>query len=213
MNIAASLWFFIKVPELLQATRWALKMQRIPLAVIAVCMLLLAGQLALVRTIALVLYLAVPMALVVGSLACLREPLHPVTGLGLARRGAERLAFGLILWAAWGASLSSGFYKTQGISSFGLMAPVPAFSAVAVLLIVGWRHIRADRQRQLVQAHRAELNALALDFERGERQRQQEFMAMLTHELKAPLSTLGMVIGFAAPSASMPGWPWGRCAR
>ena len=204
LNLAASLWFFVKVLELLQAPRWALKMQRIPLAMMAVCMLLLlAGELALARTIALVLYLAVPMALVVGSLACPREPLHPVTGFGLARRGAERVAFGLILWAAWGASLSSGFYKTQDVSAFGLMAPVPAFSAVAVLLIVGWRHIRAERQRQLGQAHRAELNALALDFERGERQRQQEFMAMLTHELKAPLSTLGMVIGSAAPSVSM----------
>jgi signal transduction histidine kinase len=205
LNMAMSLWFFVKVLELLQASRWALKMQRVPLALMAVCLLLLLvfGQLALVRKIELVLYLAVPLGLVVGSLACRREPLHPVTGLGLARRGAERLAFGLVLWAAWGTSFSGGLYRAQDISFFGVMAPIAAFSSVGVLLVLGWRHIRADRQRQDEQQHRAELNTLALDFERGERLRQQEFMSMLTHELKAPLSTLGMVIGSATPSASM----------
>jgi signal transduction histidine kinase len=204
LNMAMSLWFFVKVLELLQASRWALKMQRVPLALMAVCLLLLVfGQLALVRKIALVLYLAVPLGLVVGSLACRREPLHPVTGLGLARRGAERLAFGLVLWAAWGTALSGGLYRAQDVYFFAVMAPIAAFSSVGVLLLVGWRHIRADRQRQDEQQHRAELNTLALDFERGERLRQQEFMSMLTHELKAPLSTLGMVIGSATPSASM----------
>jgi signal transduction histidine kinase len=204
LNLAASLWFFIKVLELLQAPRWALKVQRLPLALMGVCfLLLLSGQLALVRTIDLVLYLAVPLGLVVASMACQREPLNPVTGLGLARRGAERVAFGAVLWAAWGASLSSGFFKTQDISVFGLLAPVPAFSAVSVLIIVGWRRLRADRTRQLEQQHRAELNTLALNFERGERRRQQEFMGMLTHELKAPLSTLGMVLGSTAASATM----------
>lgn len=204
LNIAVSLWFFMKVLELLQAPRWALKLQRAPLALMAVCVLLLvAGQLALVRMIDLVLYFAVPLGLVAASLACRREPLQPVTGLGLARRGAERLAFGMVMCAAWVASLSSGFYKTQDVSFFGLLAPVPAFSAVGVLLVVGWRRIQTDRQRQVAHRHRAELDALALDFERGERQRQQEFMSMLTHELKAPLSTLGMVIGSSTPSASM----------
>ena len=204
LNMAVSLWFFMKVLELLHASRWALKLQRVSLALLAGCLLLLvSGQLALARTIELVLYLLVPLGLVVGSLACRREPLHTVTGLGLARRGAERLAFSLVLWAAWSASFSSGIHRTQHISFFGLVAPIAAFSSVGVLLLVGWQRIRADRQRQVEQQHRAELNALALDFERGERQRQQEFMRMLTHELKAPLSTLGMVIGSAAPSASM----------
>ena len=204
LNIAVSLWFFVKVLELLEAPPWALKLQRAPLTLMAVCLLLLlSGQLALVRTFELVLYLAVPLCLVAASLACRRAPLHSVNGLGLARRGAEQLAFGVVLWAAWGASFSSGFYKTQDVSFFGLLAPLPAFSAVGVLLVVGWRRIQTDRQRQAAHRHRAELDALALEFERGERQRQQEFMSMLTHELKAPLSTLGMVIGSTTPSASM----------
>lgn len=85
----------------------------------------------------------------------------------------------------------------------GMLTPVPALGAVGVLLLVGWRQIQTDRQHQAEQEHRAELNALALNFERGERQRQQEFMGMLTHELKAPLSTLGLVIGSSTTSASM----------
>ena len=204
VNLALSLWFFIKVLELLQVPHWALKLQRVPLALMALCMLLLvAGQLALVRTIEMALYATVPLGLVAASLACQHESQQPATGLGRVRRSAQCLALGGALWAAWGASLSSGFYKTWAASSFGQLAPIPAFSAVAVVAVVGWRRISAQKRSQVEHQHRAELNAQALDFERGERQRQQEFMNMLTHELKAPLSTLGMVIGSTAPSASM----------
>ena len=204
MNMAASIWFFMKVLELLKAPRWVLTLQYGTLAVIVCCFVPLAiGQLALVRTTVIMLYFTVLIGLVVGSLKCQREPLHPVTAVGLARRVAERLGFGLVLGAAWIASLPIGVFKTQELSFFGVLIPIATCSAVGVLLVVGWRHIRADRQRQVEQLHRAELNALALDFERSERQRQQEFMTMLTHELKAPLSTLGMVIGSPAASASM----------
>ncbi len=204
LNMAVSLCFFIKVLKLLQAPRWALLVQRVPLALMAVCLLLLmSGQLALVRMIDLVLYQAVLLGLVFSSLACRREPLRPLTTLGLARRVAERIGLGLVLAAAWVASFSSGFYKTQEISFFGMLTPIAAICAVGVLVLVGWQRIRVDRAQQVARQHRAELNALALDFERGERQRQQEFMGMLTHELKAPLSTLGMVIGSTAASATM----------
>lgn len=203
LNMAISLWFFMKVLELIQAPRWALVMQRVPLALLALCLLLVvSGQLALARMISLVLYLAVPLGLMVSSLACRSEPLQP-TVLGLTRRATERVGFGLVLVAAWVASFPSGISKTQELSFFGILTPIVAICSVGVLVVVGWRHLRADRQHQLEQAHRAELNTLALNFERGERQRQQEFMSMLTHELKAPLSTLGMVIGSATPSASM----------
>ena len=68
-----------------------------------------------------------------------------------------------------------------------------------------WRRIRVDGRQRMEKQRQSELNALALEFERGERQRQQEFMVMLTHELKAPLSTLGLVMGSPAASASMHG--------
>jgi signal transduction histidine kinase len=204
LNMAISLWFFMKVLELMQAPRWALLMQRVPLALLALCLLLVvSGQLAFARMIGLVLYLAVPLGLMVSSLACRREHLQPVTVLGLTRRVTERVGFGLVLVAAWVASFPSGVFKTQELSFFGILTPIAAICAVGVLLLVGWQRIRADRQQQVAQQHGAELNALALDFERGERQRQQEFMGMLTHELKAPLSTLGMVIGSTAASPTM----------
>lgn len=204
MNMGVSLWFFIRVLELLQAPRWVLQMLRLPLAVMACgCGFMLMGQLTLVRTLDIGLYLAVPMCLLLAGLACTREPLPQRTALGLIRQGAERLGFGLLLVVAWMPSLPSGFFKTQELSFFGLFAPFATLSAVGVLVMVGWLRLRADRQRQMQQVHRSELNAQALEFERGERQRQQEFMGMLTHELKAPLSTLGMVLGSATVSASM----------
>jgi signal transduction histidine kinase len=204
LNMGVSLWFFIRVLELLHAPRWALQLLRLPLAVMACGTgLMMTGHLTLVRTLDIGLYIAVPLCLLLAGLACVREPLLSRTTVGLAQRGAERLALGLLLFLAWIPSLPSGFFKTQEQSFFALFTPFATLSAVGVLVLVGWRRIRADRQRQVEQVHRAELNALALDFERGERQRQQEFMAMLTHELKAPLSTLGMVVGSATPSASM----------
>lgn len=208
LNLAVSLWFFIKVLELLQASTWARKLQGALLTLLAVgALLLLSGQLALARSLQLTLYMAVPLALVVVSLTCPQAPRDAGTcigrSLGWARRGAQHLAFGVVLWTAWVTSFTGGFYRTQDISFFAWAGPTAAFSAVGVLLVVSLRRIRADRQRQLEYRHRAELNALALDFERNERQRQQEFMAMLTHELKAPLSTLGIVIGSPTPSASM----------
>lgn len=206
LNVAVSLWFFIKVLEQLQTPPWALKLQRIPLILLAVCwLLLLSGQLAQARTVALALQLVVPLGLVVASLACPREPRDPATGLvlGLTWRSAERLAFGLVLWTAWATSFSSGLYKTQDIYFFATIGPVSVLSTVGVLFVVGWWRTHADRKRKLEQRHRAEMDALALDYERGERQRQQEFMDMLTHELKAPLSTLAMVIGSPTPSSSM----------
>ena len=204
LNAAVSLWFFMRVLKLLGASTWALKLQRVPFALLLVCLLLLlSDQLAWSRTLLLALYLTVPLGLVAASLTCLREPLEPVTGLGLVRRAAERLAFGLMLWAAWLVSFISGHHRTQDISFTWVMGPIAALSAVGVLLVVSWQRLRADQHRQAEARQRAELDALALDFERNERQRQQEFMAMLTHELKAPLSTLGIVIGSPTPSASM----------
>ncbi len=202
LNKGINLWFFIKVLELLHVPRWALQLQRLPLAVLACCFVLLVNrQLALVRTIDLLLYPAVPIILLLGSMARENEPL--LAGPGLARRCAQRMGFGLLLAAAWAASLTSGVFKTQEFSFFCLVMPIMTFGAVGMLVALGWRRFQTDRQRQVQMAHRAELNALALDFERSERQRQQEFMTMLTHELKAPLSTLGMVIGSPVASATM----------
>ena len=106
---------------------------------------------------------------------------------------------------AWGASFPTGFYKTQALSFSGVVLPLVVSSAVAVVLVVVWHRLRVDRQRQEERQRQAELTALALAFERGERQRQQEFMVMLTHELKAPLSTLGLVLGAPVTSSAMRG--------
>ena len=206
LNLALSLWFFGRVLQRLEAPRGALRALRVPLALIALGPLLLwLGELALLRLLMLALYLGLPILLVLTSLACRREPLSPATPLGLLRRGVEKLAFALLLLIAWATSFPNGFYKTQDLSFFGVMLPLCASSAVGVMLVVVWRRLRADRQRQDDRQRQAALDALALASERGERQRQQEFMVMLTHELKAPLSTLGLVLGAPVASPAMRG--------
>lgn len=206
LNLAVSLWFFTRVLTVLQAPRWALLLQRVPLALMGLTVIpLLAGQLALARTLGLALYLVVPVGLVLAAFACRREPLDPARRFGLSRRGLERLAFGLVLVIAWGASFATGFHKTRPESFFGLTFPIAGISAVGVLLVVTWRRIRVDGRQRMEKQRQSELNALALEFERGERERQQAFMVMLTHELKAPLTTLGLVMSAPVASASMLG--------
>ena len=206
LNLALSLWFFGRVLQRLLAPRWALLALRAPLALMTLGPLLLwLGELALLRLLFLALYVGLPILLVMTSLACRREPLNPVTPLGLLRRGVEKLAFALLLLIAWGTSFPTGFYKTQDLSFFGVMLPLCASSAVGVMLVVVWQRLRTDRRRQDDRQRQAALDALALASERGERQRQQEFMVMLTHELKAPLSTLGLVLGAPVASATMRG--------
>lgn len=204
LNLAVSLWFFIKVQKLFKASPRALLLLRLPLAIILLCPLLIwGGHTALLRVIFFVLYMAIALALIASSLTFEHQPLQTKSRFSLVKRRAQQAGFGLVIGISWIASLSTGFYKTQHISIFGLLTPIGAMSALGVLLLVGWHRIQTDRQLQVEQKRQAELTAVALDFERGERQRQQEFMAMLTHELKGPLSTLGMVIGSPAPSTSM----------
>ncbi len=206
LNLALSLWFFGRVLQRLEAPRWSLLALRVPLALMALGPLLLwLGELALLRLLLLALYAGLPILLVLTSLVCRREPLNPATPLGLLRRGVEKLAFALLLLIAWATSFPTGFYKTQDLSFFGVMLPLCASSAVGVMLVVVWQRLRTDQRRQDDRQRQAALDALALASERGERQRQQEFMVMLTHELKAPLSTLGLVLGAPVASATMRG--------
>ena len=204
LNMAVSLWFFIKVMELFKVPRLPLQLLRLVLAGLALGpLLVVSGQVPLARLIHFALSLSIPVGLMISSLTCQRTPLYPVTGLGLLKRGAEHLLFSLVLGIAWLSSFPAGFYKTLDFSLFIQLAPIGVMCMVGVLMLVSWHRIRADRQRELAQYRQAELTALALEFERGERQRQQEFMSMLTHELKAPLSTVGMVIGSPDATANM----------
>ncbi len=204
LNLAVSLWFFIKVQQLFKASPRALLLLRLLLAVILLCPLLIwAGQLALLRLVFFGLYMTIALGLVASSLTFEQKPLPSNSKFSLVKRRAQQAGFSLVIGISWTASLSAGFYKTQHISFFGLLTPIYVMCALGVLLLVGWQRMQTDRQLQVEHKRQAELNAIALDFERGERQRQQEFMAMLTHELKGPLSTLGMVIGSPAASSTM----------
>lgn len=204
LNMAVSLWFFTRVLTLLDAPKRMLRVQHLSLGVIALGALpVLAGQLALARGFVFLLYAAVPVGLVASGAFCLRGLEAPDTRWGRFRRMAERWLLGFALWTAWMASFSVGMHRAQDLSFIVVMMTLFTLCAVGVLLVAVWRRVDAHRQQQAADRHRAELGALALEFERGERKRQQEFMAMLTHELKAPLSTLAMVIGSPSASASM----------
>ncbi len=204
LNLAVTLWFFVKVLVQLRAARWLLRLAWVPAAgVVLSSLLLLAGQLVAFRLFYVGLVLLVTLGLLFSGLARQREPQASASRLHAARELAGRLGFGVVMAAAWVASFPAGVHQTQDLTYAQMAAPVGMLMAVGVVFLVALRSLRDDRQRLLDDQRRAELAAQALVFERGERVRQQEFMTMLTHELKAPLSTLGLVIGSPLANDSM----------
>lgn len=204
LNQLVSLWFFLKVLELFQAATWALRAQRLLLAAVAAnALFLLLGQEGLFRLAGASLHLLVLIVLLMSGFACRMEAPALAARTAWPARLAKQFGLGLLMAMAWIGSFVSGFFKTLEPSLLALIVPVPIVGAIGMLLVVGARRIRQESLRRQQEKREAELRDQALVFERGERQRQQEFMVMLTHELKAPLSTLGMVLGTATPSDSM----------
>ena len=203
-NQMVSLWFIGMVLELFRAAAWARRAQGLLLvAVAANAAFLLFDHDALFRLVGAALHLLTLVVLLCCGFAC---PVHPPTTharLRLPLRLARQLGVGLLMALTWIGAFVSGFYKTSEPSAVALIVPVPIVGAIGVLLILGLRQMREDSLRQQQARREAGLREQALVLERGERQRQQEFMMMLTHELKAPLSTLGMVLNTATPSDTM----------
>ncbi len=204
LNLAVTLWFFVKVLVQLRAARWLLRLAGLPAAAVVVALvLLLAGQLVAFRLFYVGLLLLIPLGLLFSGLARQREPQAAASRLHAAREGASRLGFGVLMAAAWVASFPAGLHQTQDLGFAQMAAPVGMLMAVGVVFLVAWRSLRDDRRRLRDDQRRTELAVQALASERGDRQRQQEFMTMLTHELKAPLSTLGLVVGSPLANDSM----------
>jgi signal transduction histidine kinase len=204
LNPVVNIWFFMKVLDLFEAPPWALQMQRWLLGAMVVNgVLIFGGQLILSRKLAPWLFLLAGVGLFVATMACRRAPLMQPNAYAKARRMVERLGLGSAMAVGWVASSPLGRFKTKDQVVIGLVAPVAFLAVFGFLALVAWLRILHDRKALVLKERQDELNELALDFERGERQRQQEFMVMLTHELKAPLSTLGLVLGTPTASDSM----------
>jgi signal transduction histidine kinase len=112
------------------------------------------------------------------------------------------LGVGCVFGLAWLSCFPIGFYNllSMGPAMFVLLS---AFTSTAFVLMLVWRQRNQTVARQASIEMQSRLADIALQLERDERERQQEFMVMLTHELKAPLSTLGMVLQSSGGSASM----------
>ena len=168
LNLAVTLWFFIKVLVQLRAARWLLRLVWLPAAAVVVALvLLLAGQLVASRVLYFELVLLVPLGLLFSGLARQREPQASASRLHAARDVAARLGFGVLMAAAWVASFPAGLHQTQDLGFAQMAAPVGMLMAVGVVFLMASRSLRDDRQRLRDDQRRAELAAQALAFERG----------------------------------------------
>lgn len=201
LNQVVSLWFFIKVMQLFEAARWALHMQRLLLVMVLLNgAFLLIDQEVTFRLNGAFLHLLVLIALLVSGFACQVGIPQPPARFRTCVRLLKQFSLGLLMALAWIGSFVSGFFRSEGPSPAVLMVPLPIIGAVGMLFFVGLRQVQQENTRRQQEKLQEELRELALLLERGERERQREFMVMLTHELKAPLSTLGIVL--LAPNTS-----------
>lgn len=207
LNPIVSLWFLLKVLELFQAARWALRMERLLMVLFALnTLVLLSGQEALFRWLGVMVHAPALLAILLSGFACQVDPPGPILRSGQAAslvRIGKQFGLGLLMASSWIGIFVSGFFKTSEPSLVALIVPLPIAGAVGVLLAISLRRMRMESLQRSLKQRQAELDAQALQSERAERARQQEFMVMLTHELKAPLSTLGLVLGGPAATASM----------
>lgn len=112
------------------------------------------------------------------------------------------LGVGLVFGLSWVSCFPIGFYNFLSIGPL-LFVLLSAFTSTAFVLMLVWRQRNQTVQRQAAAELQSGLAEKALQLERKERERQQEFMVMLTHELKAPLSTLGMVLQSSGGNPTM----------
>jgi signal transduction histidine kinase len=194
INPIFSLWFFYILLRQFSGPLWAVRLQQgffITLLISLSAYLL--GDVALARSLIFFQYgLGILIILLTGATCAMsgdmfEQPVAPAKAVMLA------LSAGILFGTAWLSCFPVGFY---GVMSFGpaLFVLLSAFTSAAFVLMLVWRQRNQTVAKQAAAELQANLTDRALQLERDERERQQEFMVMLTHELKAPLSTLGMVL-------------------
>jgi signal transduction histidine kinase len=203
LNPILSFWFFMCVANEFNLPRWIRTVQKVFMGLLFLNLLLyLTGQAAAARVLHLGNFLlGFPLAVLAGAFC------SDAVGLVRSRRSRfilmmRGIGFALLFAMAWFSSYPIGFYRVVATGP-AIALGGGIISSVLLLYI-----ILTDRRQKAVVQHtqrqyQDRMAAAALQFERDERVRQQEFMVMLTHELKAPLSAVGMVLHSAQVSASM----------
>ncbi len=205
VNPIASMWYCLVVITLFSAPPLAQRALKAHIGCsVFVALLFALGYLDLARNL---LVLLVFIGFVLMPVAALFLPMpRPVSRSFWARLKAVAgwLGLALMLPFAWLASFPGSNVFRHEPFSLSLLLAIAAIAS-GVLLVATWKRLGDVRAQRQADRRQAELTAQALTMERGERERQQEFMMMLTHELKAPLSTLGLVFGSPNASPQMQG--------
>ena len=205
VNPIASMWYCLVIITLFSAPPLAQRMLKAHIGCSCVAALLFVlGYLDVARNL---LVLLVLVGFVLMPVAALLLPIpRPVSQSRAARLQAVArwLGLALMLPFAWLASFPGGNVFRYEPYSLSVLLAIAAIAS-GVLLVATWQRLGEVRAQRQADRRQAELTAQALTMERGERERQQEFMMMLTHELKAPLSTLGLVFGTPNASPQMQG--------
>ena len=116
----------------------------------------------------------------------------------ISRRGLILFYFTSALLVSISASMALGLVKAPPAMLYNLLVS-SVFTGVIIVVLL---HLRVSRmeQRRLQVSTQLAISQHQVEQERQQRQEQGKFMAMLTHELKTPLSVMRMVLGSRAPS-------------
>jgi signal transduction histidine kinase len=203
LNAALSLWFFYVLLRQFSGPPWTRQLHQVFFISIAIglCAHLL-GYTDAARAMMITHYGAGFFVIALTGAACVLQGQMVVRPIDAPRNLLLGLSVGVLFGIAWLSCFPIGFYNVLQTGP-ALFLLVSAFTSTAFVLMLVWRQRNQTVARQAAAELQVGLADKALQLERDERERQQEFMVMLTHELKAPLSTLGMVLQSSGGSPSM----------
>ena len=203
LNGALSLWFFYVLLRQFSGPPWTRQLHQMFFISLAIGVgAYLLGYTAAARAMMITHYGVGFFVIALTGAACVLQGQMVVRPLGAPRKLLLALGIGVLFGIAWLSCFPIGFYNVMETGP-ALFVLVSAFTSTAFVLMLVWRQRNQSVARQAAAELQAGLADRALQLERDERERQQEFMVMLTHELKAPLSTLGMVLQSSGGSPSM----------
>jgi signal transduction histidine kinase len=197
---ASTVWFHWHFLREFNPPRWGMRGLQALMALLPLeWLLLLAGQTSAALQLN-VVAVSLTLLLLLGMVWRTTSPDRQATQL-LSRRNLLTI-YGLMLLTLGSATLPAlGWLPSLPWGTSG----VPLYAFVSALLVASALHARA---KKLTAAHRQALTTLTLvqqqaAQERSRREEQEQFLAMLTHELATPLAVASLAIGGLSESSAM----------
>jgi len=198
--IPGAVWFDYQLLREYKPSKWLMRLLLVQAALLPFeIALFFAGQAAWVLHFNAVMLMVEPVtALLLAITAKAWKTAVGEDAPAISRRGLALFYFMLTLMIMISALMVLGIVRAPELVIYSYLV-TSVFSGVIIVMLLQLRASRMEQRRLHVFTQLA-ISEKEVEQERQQRQEQGKFMAMLTHELKTPLSVLRMVLGNHVPS-------------